>query len=83
MKNALHWLVGYDPQTEQESFELPIPSEKFGIVGTLVRFDDDDPHGIGSYELTSIQAKRIASLLRAEFQLPHGLDFFLEAHRDV
>ena len=83
MKHAQHWLVGYDPKTEQESFELAIPSEKLGIVGTLVRFDDDDPNGIGSYELTNIQAIRIANLLRAEYQLPQGLEFFLEAHSDV
>ena len=81
MKAAQHWLVGYDPRTELESFELPIPREMFRVIGTVIRFDDDDPDAIGSYELTSVQARRIASLVRGECLLPPGLDFFLEAHR--
>jgi hypothetical protein len=81
MKAAQHWLVGYDRRTELETFELPIPMEMFRVLGTVISFDDDDPNAIGSYELTSGQARRIASLVRGENLLPAGLDFFLEAHK--
>jgi hypothetical protein len=81
MKAAQHWLVGYDRQTEKETFELPIPEGTFRVVGTFVSFDDDDPEAVGCYELTDVQARRIASMIRGENWLPAGLAFFLEAHK--
>ena len=82
---AAHRLVGYDRQTELERFELPIPERALGQVRTIVRFDDDDPEAVGSYELTDIQAHQIANMSEAVpvaqgRNLPAGLDFFLEAY---
>ena len=78
MKAALHRLVGYDPRTELERFEVNIPSHIFGDVGLVVAFDEDDPDAFGCYELTKDQAHRIAVLVHK--RLPSGLDFFLEAN---
>jgi hypothetical protein len=79
MKAAQHRLVGYDRETELEKFELPIPERMFREVGRFVGFDDDDPQGIGCYELTDDQAHRIATMVHRQ-NLPTGLNFFLEAH---
>ncbi|WP_316168175.1 MULTISPECIES: hypothetical protein [unclassified Bradyrhizobium] len=79
MNSAQHRLVGYDRQTELEAFELPIPERIFQEVGALVHLDDDDPEGIGCYELTDQQARQIATMIRRQ-PLPTGLDFFIEAH---
>jgi hypothetical protein len=76
---ASHRLVGYDRRTELEKFELPISERMFGEVRTVVRLDDDDPDAVGCYELTSDQARLIASMARRG-NLPAGLDFFLEAY---
>jgi hypothetical protein len=82
MKAAQHRLVGYDPRTELESFELPIPDGALRMVETFVQFDDDDPAGVGSYQLTNGQARRIADLVRnGQNWLPLELHFFLEAYR--
>ena len=80
MKAAQHWLVGYDRQTELEAFELAIPERLFREVGTVVRFDNDDPHAIGSYELTTPQALQIVKMVDEANRPPPDLDFFIEAY---
>jgi hypothetical protein len=80
MKATQHSLVGYDPETEAEEFELQIPARIFPEVGAVVSFDDDDPEAVGCYELSDLQARRIANLVGNVVQLPAGLDFFLEAN---
>ncbi len=80
MKAAQHWLVGYDRQTELEEFELAIPERLFRMVGRFVRFDDDDPDVVGSYELTVPQALEIARMVDSAKRPPPDLDFFIEAY---
>lgn len=81
MKAAQHWLVGYDRQTELEKFELAIPDRLFReFVVRLIRFDENDPEVIGSYELSIPQAIEIAAMVGIDRRPPPGLDFFLEAY---
>jgi hypothetical protein len=78
MKSAQHRLVGYDRQTELEKFELTIPQHVFGEISSVISFDDDDPEAVGCYELTSDQARRIATIVHE--RLPVGLSFFIEGY---
>lgn len=74
-----HWLVGYDQKTEFAVYAEPVPSGLMDRIKSLVAFDDDDPEGIGCYELTAEEAEEVAHLFNDGAALPDGLDFFLEA----
>jgi hypothetical protein len=80
MKATQHSLVGYNPETEAEQFELQIPAQVFPELGSVVSFDADDPEAAGCYELSVLQARSIANLAGRIVPLPVGLDFFLEAN---
>jgi hypothetical protein len=79
---AQHCLVGYDRKTDAEKFSQPVPESVLPELRGIVSFDDDDPKAYSSYELTYMQARRIAGKAHITKPLPEELTFFLEAYAD-
>jgi hypothetical protein len=77
----LRYLNGYDRDTELQKFSMTIPTERLGIVKSIVPLNKDDPYAYYSYELSDSQARSIADIVK-HVDLPSGLAFYLEACED-
>jgi hypothetical protein len=73
----VHWVAGYDKETELLAVERDILTEQVARVREIARVGPDDPDATGSYPLDRHQVKRIARLLGAKFNTDR-YDFFLE-----
>lgn len=69
-------IVGYNSTRETIAFEHPIPNDKWEIVASLVRHNEDDPDYIYDYPLDIGVANNIMGMMGQP--IPQNLNYFLE-----
>ena len=75
---VIHRLVGYDRKTDRAKVRFDIADRLLDDARRIAKVPDDDPKAVWSYPLSADQARELAELIGAEFELGKS-DFFLEA----
>lgn len=65
-----HTIYGYD---ENDEVRIRVTVDK--LEQGVIKFDDDDPEGIGCYMLTREEATRLS---QGKMALPNNLTYFVE-----
>jgi hypothetical protein len=74
---TMHYITGYDRQTEELSVEHPVSPTDLAVIKEIAKVADTDPDALGSYPLSSAQLRAISAVIRAEFDTDR-YDYFLE-----